>query len=52
MCKKEVLYFVFYEGCCDFKPNSDNCIKEAYIKDKNKRKPLLSCEFQVLNLPV
>ena len=44
--KKEVLYSVFHSNYSAFKQRIDNCVKEAYVKDKDKLDSLLSWKFQ------
>ena len=44
--KKEVLYSTFHNNYAIFKQQIDNCIKNAFIKDKEKLETLLKCKFQ------
>ena len=44
--KKEVLYSTFHNNYAIFKQQIDNCIKDAFIKDKEKLETLLTGKFQ------
>jgi transposase len=44
--KKEVLYSTFHCNYAIFKQQIDDCIKNAFIKDKEKLETLLTCKFQ------
>ena len=44
--KKEVLYSAFHKDYTEFKQNIDGCIKNAFIKDKEKLESLLITNFQ------
>ncbi len=44
--KKRVLYSTFHDSYDSFKREIDQCIEEAFIKDKEKLETLLSCKFQ------
>lgn len=44
--KKEVLYSTFHNNYAIFKQQIDTCIKDAFIKDKEKLDTLLACKFQ------
>ena len=44
--KKEVLYSAFHEDYTAFKQNIDECINNAFIKDKAKLESLLTNNFQ------
>lgn len=44
--KKEVLYSNFHQNYQEFKFQIDECIKNAFVKDKEKLKSLLTCKFQ------
>jgi transposase len=44
--KKEVLYSTFHNDYGMFKQSIDDCIKNAFEKDKKKLESLLTCNFQ------
>jgi len=44
--KKKVLYSTFHNDYSAFKLRIDQCIEQAFIKDKKKLETLLSCKFQ------
>jgi len=45
--KKEALYSTFYEDYSAFKQGIDQCITNAFIKDKEKMDSLLTTNFQL-----
>lgn len=47
--KKEVLYSTFHENYKTFKQNIDDCINNAFVKDKEKLDSLLTTNFQSFN---
>lgn len=44
--KKEVLYSKFHKNYEEFKQQIDECVKTAYIRDKETMESMLSCNFQ------
>lgn len=44
--RKEVLYSTFHNNYAVFKKQIDDCIKDAFIKDKEKLETLLTLKFQ------